>query len=89
MTSCLFGQFEAIFGGNYAKLTSGELHSSPRRNYVISPRHMFLTWQHLVPTSFLKLMLLTSFAHFRRYNFSLVHKLHILSPGLKFLHSFI
>ena len=52
-------------------------------------RRVFLMWQHLVPTSFLKFMLFTSFAHLRIYNFSLVHKSHILSPGLNFLHSFI
>ena len=56
---------------------------------MIALRRVFLTWQHLVPTSFLKLMLFTSFAHLRIYNFSLVHKSHILSPGLNFLHSFI
>ena len=61
----------------------------PRRIHVIAPRRVFLTWQHLVPTSFLRFMLFTSLAHFSIYSFSLVHKSHILSPGLNFLHSFI
>ena len=83
----LIGRFEAIFGGDDAEPTS--IAFVPRMHYVIALRRVFLTWQHLVLTSFLRLMLFTSFAHFRIYSFSLVHKSHILSPGLNFLHSFI
>ena len=83
----VFGQFEAIFGRWRCRVD----HLAaivPRRIHVIAPRRVFLTWQHLVPTSFLRFMLFTSLAHFKIYSFSLVHKSHILSPGLNFLHSF-